>query len=141
MLEVAVHDVDQLVEGTLVRERLPALAAVERELVGPDAEGGEPEAWVWAELVGARQDEVPTAHGDVQPRRSVAGLQEGLKRGDHGRQPGGGGAAGRPAWGHAPQCAAWARAAATASGHSGGRRPLVWSVRTTTWETDAPHAR
>ena len=39
MLEVAVHDGDQLVEGALVGERFPALAAVEREPVGPDAEG------------------------------------------------------------------------------------------------------
>ena len=72
MSKVAVHDVDQFVEGTFIRERVPAVAVIEREAVVASSEGCESEALIWTELDDSAQNKVAAANVDRQAARGAA---------------------------------------------------------------------
>ena len=98
MSEVGVDDVDHLVEGAFIRERLPAVAVIEREAVVVSSEWCESEALIWTEFVDSAQNEVAAADFDREAARGFALIQQRLDGRHDGRQPGRIWTA--PSWGH-----------------------------------------
>ena len=93
VLEVGVHGGDEIVEGPVVGELLPAAAAVEREAVlARFSQWGQAEARIGegaavGGMVGACEDEVAAAEGDAQTGGGVSSGQQGGERDDDGREP------------------------------------------------------
>jgi len=99
---VGVHHGHQLLQPAFVRQRLPAIALVQRQAVPTSSEWSEAEARIGTDLIQPAHDEMLAASPGSETTRRLALVQQRLDSGCE-RQPGHLWVA--LGWGHARQCA------------------------------------
>lgn len=85
--EVVVQGLDQVLQRAVIRQRLPALAAIPGETIGTGAEGSKPKAGICAVLVGPSHDHVAGPRSGAQTSGDRAGAQQSLPGRHDRRQP------------------------------------------------------
>ena len=101
--QVGIHDIDQLSEGALVGERIPAVVVVQRQAIAAPAERSQTEAWIGTGRIDAAQHQVTAPGLNRHAACRLTVLQQALDGGYDRWQPGRIWAA--LGWGHARQCA------------------------------------